>query len=100
MAESGQDRVLAGDILRRRALDLIMEASTAVDAEGERIDLRAPAGEDADPDMDRDIVGLDDGSGPGDDSADSPGEPSAEGGSPGDDLVGNGSDDRTPDEEA
>ncbi len=50
MAESGQDRVLAGDILRRRALDRIMEASTAVDAEGEQIDLGAPAGEDADPD--------------------------------------------------
>ncbi len=104
LAESGQDRVLAGDILRRRALDQLMEASTAVDAEGEQIDLRAPAGEDVDPDE----VGLDDDSGPGDDSSDtarddsvaSSGDRSSEDGSPGNELLGNGSDDMTPDEEA
>ena len=45
MAESGQGQVLAGDILRRRALDRIMEASTAVDGEGSPVDLGAPAGE-------------------------------------------------------
>ena len=39
MAESGQGQVLAGDILRRRALDRILEASTAVDGEGSTVDL-------------------------------------------------------------
>ena len=82
----------------------MMEASTAVDAEGEQIDLRAPAGEDVDPDE----VGLNDDNGPGDDSpetarddsVESSGDRSPEDGSPGNELLGNGSDDMRPDEEA
>ena len=39
---SGRVQVLAGDILRRRALDRIAEAAVAVDDEGQHIDLRPP----------------------------------------------------------
>ncbi len=42
LASSGQERALAGDILRRRALDRIMEASAAVDAAGNPVDLTGP----------------------------------------------------------
>ncbi|MDJ0925627.1 MAG: trigger factor [Acidimicrobiia bacterium] len=39
---SGRVQVLAGDILRRKALDRIAEAAVAVDDEGQHIDLRPP----------------------------------------------------------
>lgn len=48
LSDSGQDRVLAGDILRRRALDRIMEASAAVDAAGNPVDLAGPPEDDDD----------------------------------------------------
>ncbi len=103
MAESGQDQVLAGDILRRRALDLIMEAATAVDAEGEQIDLRAPVSEDPDPDEDSQDEAGREGDSPEaatGDTADLSEGSSPEDGSSGNGLLGDGSDDMTPDEEA
>lgn len=39
LVANGQDSVLAGDILRRKALDRILEASTPVDADGNPVDL-------------------------------------------------------------
>ncbi len=48
LVANGQDSVLAGDILRRKALDRILEASTAVDAEGKPVDLSLRADDDED----------------------------------------------------
>jgi trigger factor len=48
---NGQDSVLAGDILRRKALDRILEASTPVDAAGNPVDLRLRA-DDEEEDLD------------------------------------------------
>ena len=42
LESSGRVQVLAGDILRRKALDRIAEAAVAVDDEGQHIDLRPP----------------------------------------------------------
>jgi hypothetical protein len=46
--------VLTGDILRRKALDRILEASTAVDADGDPIELTIP--DDSDEEIDGDEV--------------------------------------------
>jgi len=45
LAANGQDSALAGDILRRKALDRILESSTPVDADGNPVDLSLPADE-------------------------------------------------------
>lgn len=42
LESSGRVEVLTGDILRRKALDRIVEAAVAVDDEGQHIDLRPP----------------------------------------------------------
>jgi FKBP-type peptidyl-prolyl cis-trans isomerase (trigger factor) len=42
LAASGQDKALAGDILRRKALDLLAERATPVDGEGNPVDLVIP----------------------------------------------------------
>ncbi len=42
LEDGGRVEVLAGDILRRKALDRIAEAAVAVDDEGQHIDLRPP----------------------------------------------------------
>ena len=42
LEESGRVQVLAGDILRRKALDRIVASAVAVDDEGRHIDLRPP----------------------------------------------------------
>ena len=39
---SGRVDVLAGDILRRKALDRIVTSAVAIDDEGQHIDLRPP----------------------------------------------------------
>ena len=43
LATSGQDQVLTGDILRRKALDRLLAAATPIDADGNAIDLSPPA---------------------------------------------------------
>ena len=43
---SGQEQALAGDILRRKVLDLLINRARAVDAEGNTVDLSPPASED------------------------------------------------------
>ncbi len=48
LTANGQDKVLAGDILRRKALDLILESSTAVDADGNPVNLSLPVDEEED----------------------------------------------------
>ena len=45
---SGQEQSLADDILRRKALDFLIERTTAVDADGNEVDLSAPEVEDDD----------------------------------------------------
>ena len=45
---SGQEQSLADDILRRKALDFLIERATAVDADGNEVDLSAPEVEDDD----------------------------------------------------
>jgi trigger factor len=45
---SGQDAVLSGDILRRKALERILDAAVAVDADGNPVDLTEPIGDDGD----------------------------------------------------
>jgi trigger factor len=46
LAEGGGVKALAGDILRRRAIDRLLELAVAVDAEGQQIEFPAPgAGE-------------------------------------------------------
>ena len=46
LAEGGGGKALAGDILRRRAIDRLLELAVAVDAEGQQIEFPAPgAGE-------------------------------------------------------
>lgn len=42
LAESGQVQALAGDILRRKALDLVLAGATAVDEDGNPVDLTPP----------------------------------------------------------
>lgn len=42
LASSGQEQALAGDILRRKAVDLLMERARAVDADGNEVDLLPP----------------------------------------------------------
>ncbi len=42
LATSGQDQVLTGDILRRKALDRLLAAATPIDADGNAIDLSPP----------------------------------------------------------
>jgi trigger factor len=59
LESSGQEQSLASDILRRKALDVLMDGARAVNADGEPIDLSAPE--------------------PEDDRADSPDEPSPAG---------------------
>jgi trigger factor len=54
LESSGQLSVLTGDILRRKALDRILEASTAVDADGDPIELTIP--DDSDEEIDGDEV--------------------------------------------
>lgn len=39
LSESGQEATLAGDILRRKALERLVEAGTAIDGDGEPVDL-------------------------------------------------------------
>jgi trigger factor len=63
---TGRVQVLAGDILRRKALDKIVASATAIDSEGEHIDLRPPAVAD-----DKEEAGDDAGS-----STDEPGDQS------------------------
>jgi trigger factor len=43
LVESGQIEALAGDILRRKALDLVLTEATAVDEDGNPVDLTPPA---------------------------------------------------------
>jgi trigger factor len=43
LVESGQIEALAGDILRRKALDLVLSEATAVDDDGNPVDLTPPA---------------------------------------------------------
>jgi trigger factor len=43
LVESGQIQALAGDILRRKALDLVLKEAAAVDADGNPVDLTPPA---------------------------------------------------------
>ncbi len=50
LAASGQDRVLAGDILRRKALDRVLEAATPIDDDGNPVDLTIDLGLDEDED--------------------------------------------------
>ena len=57
LAETGQDRALAGDILRRRALERVLEASVALDPDGNPVDLTPEVGEEFDEDG---LVGTDD----------------------------------------
>ncbi len=45
---SGQEQALAGDILRRKVLDLLISRARAVDAEGNTVDLSPPDTEDDD----------------------------------------------------
>jgi hypothetical protein len=45
---SGQDAVLSGDILRRKALERILDAAVAVDADGNPVNLTEPIGDDGD----------------------------------------------------
>jgi len=47
--EGGGGKALAGDILRRRAVDRLLELAVAVDAEGNEIEFPVPAAGDADP---------------------------------------------------
>mgnify|MGYP001107055676 CR=1 FL=1 len=48
LRESGGDRALAGDILRRRAVDRLLDLAVAVDADGQQIEFPVPeAGEPA-----------------------------------------------------
>ena len=48
LQEGGGDKALAGDILRRRAVDRLLELAVAVDADGQQIEFPAPeAGEPA-----------------------------------------------------
>jgi trigger factor len=54
LESSGQLSVLTGDILRRKALDRILEASTAVDADGDPVELTVP--DDSDEEIDGDEV--------------------------------------------
>ncbi len=42
LESSGRVEVLAGDILRRKALDRIVASAVAVDEDGQHIDLRPP----------------------------------------------------------
>ena len=46
LESSGQEQALTGDILRRKALDVLIERATAVDADGNAIDLSPPEFED------------------------------------------------------
>jgi hypothetical protein len=41
LAEGGGDKALAGDILRRRAVDRLLELAVAVDADGQQIEFPA-----------------------------------------------------------
>lgn len=49
LVANSQDSVLAGDILRRKALDRILEASTPVDADGNLVDLSLRDDDEEDP---------------------------------------------------
>jgi trigger factor len=47
LEQGGQEKALAGDILRRRAIDRLLELAVAVDADGNEIEFPAPeAGDD------------------------------------------------------
>ena len=59
LRSSGQDSVLAGDILRRKALDRVMEAATPVDADGNPVDLTVEVDEEDEPDADESPVASD-----------------------------------------
>ncbi len=72
---NGQLNVLTGDILRRKALDRVIEASTAVDSDGNPVDLTVPEDdldEDDDDDLDDETDGVvaEEGSSEPDDEAD------------------------------
>ncbi len=58
LVASGRDRVLAGDILRRKALDRVFEAATAVDENGNPVDLTIDLGLDDD-ELDEDEAPVD-----------------------------------------
>ena len=47
LVESGQGHALAGDILRRKALERLLDAATPVDGDGNPVDLRPPAAEES-----------------------------------------------------
>jgi trigger factor len=47
LEKGGQGKALAGDILRRRAIDRILELAVAVDADGNEIEFPAPEAENA-----------------------------------------------------
>ena len=64
LEESGRVQVLAGDILRRKALDRIVSSAVAVDEEGRHIDLRPPEVAD---DIEEDVDSSADGAGSSDD---------------------------------
>jgi len=49
LEQGGGGKALAGDILRRRAIDRILELAVAVDADGNPIEFPAPAAQDAAP---------------------------------------------------
>ena len=55
MLEQGaQEKTLAGDILRRKAIDRLLELAVAVDAEGNEIEFTQPEAPASDADADAD----------------------------------------------
>jgi trigger factor len=60
LAESGQVVALAGDILRRKALNHILEQASPVDADGRPVDLTPPGHDDEDLDVEIEDEGADD----------------------------------------
>lgn len=58
LTTSGQDSILTSDILRRKALDWVMEAATPVDANGNPVELTLAVDDDEDDSDDDDTDGM------------------------------------------
>jgi trigger factor len=58
LQSSGQDQALAGDILRRKALDLLISRARPVDADGNEVDLTPPTLEDEEESSEEEPEGL------------------------------------------
>jgi trigger factor len=56
---SGRVAVLTGDILRRKALDRLLDAATPIDADGNVVDLSPPVGDETDADHDETVSEVD-----------------------------------------